>query len=209
MWTKPAFAVRLGASALGLVSEMPSGPGVIDENAIREIARRVPPGVSSFLLTSKRDPEEIADQHARLGTQVIQICDRLADGAHAELRRAVPAAKLVQVVHVTGPESVAEAVAVAPHVDGLLLDSGRPEASTKELGGTGRTHDWAISAKIRDRVDLPVFLAGGLDARNVADAVRSVAPYGVDLCSGVRTEGAIDEVKLRAFMASVRHAENA
>jgi phosphoribosylanthranilate isomerase len=186
---------------------MPSGPGVIDEDAIREIARRVPPGVSSFLLTSKRDPEEIADQHARLGTQVIQICDRLADGAHAELRRAVPAAKLVQVVHVTGPESVAEAVAVAPHVDGLLLDSGRPGASTKELGGTGRTHDWAISAKIRDRVDLPVFLAGGLDARNVADAVRSVAPYGVDLCSGVRTEGAIDEVELRAFMASVRRAE--
>jgi phosphoribosylanthranilate isomerase len=201
------IAVSLGASALGLVSEMPSGPGVIAEERIREIAARVPPGVSSFLLTAKTDPHEIADQHRRMGTQVLQLCDRLPGGAHDTLRRSVPEARLVQVVHVTGPESVDEACSVAARVDALLLDSGRPDAGTKELGGTGRRHDWGVSREILRVVDVPVFLAGGLDAGNVAEAIRGVRPYGVDLCSGVRTDGRLDETKLTAFMVAVRAAE--
>jgi phosphoribosylanthranilate isomerase len=101
---------------------------------------------------------------------------------------------------------VEEAEALTPHVDALLLDSGNPNADVKELGGTGRTHDWAVSRQIRQQVDVPVFLAGGLDAENVGVALEQVQPFGVGLCSGVRTDGQLDEVKIRRFMRAVRRS---
>ena len=198
------LAIRYGASALGLVAEMPSGPGVIPEELIAEIAARVPPGVSSFLLTSKQDAGEIMTQHRRCRTSVIQICDRLVSGTHADLRAALPGIGLVQVIHVNGEASVHEAIAVAPQVHGLLLDSGNQSLPVKALGGTGRTHDWSLSRTIRDRVNVPVFLAGGLRAENVAEAVQRVGPFGLDICSGVRTNGRLDEGKLASFLSQVR-----
>ncbi len=193
------MAVRYGAAALGLVSAMPSGPGVISEDLIRLIAAWAPPGMETVLLTSLTDPQAVAEQHGRCGTTGIQLVDRLPGGGHATLREALPGVKLVQVVHVAGAAAVAEALAAAPHVDALLLDSGRPSATVKELGGTGRVHDWAVSRGIVERSPVPVILAGGLRPDNVAEAVRAVGPAGVDVCSGVRTEGRLDERKLRGF----------
>lgn len=193
------LAIRYGASALGLVSAMPSGPGVIDEDLITEIAAKVPPPIATFLLTSKQDVDSIIEQHRRLRTNTIQIVDRLERGSYADLRAALPGISLVQVVHVNGEQSVEEAVTVSPHVDAILLDSGNQTLSVKELGGTGRTHDWTISRKIRDAARVPIFLAGGLKAENVADAIRAVQPFGLDLCSGVRTDGKLDEGKLARF----------
>ncbi|MFI5183142.1 MAG: phosphoribosylanthranilate isomerase [Vicinamibacteria bacterium] len=195
-WT----AIGHGASALGLVSAMPSGPGVIPDQDIAAIAARVPPPVATFLLTSLQDAGEIVAQQRRLRTTTVQICDRLPPGAHRLIRDALPGIGLVQVVHVTGPQSVVEAREVAPFVDALLLDSGNQSLSVKELGGTGRRHDWELSRIVREAVDVPVFLAGGLRAENVADAVRDVGPFGLDLCTGVRTNGALDESKLAAFV---------
>jgi phosphoribosylanthranilate isomerase len=200
------LAIRAGASALGLVSAMPSGPGVIDEQTIAEIAAAVPPPIATFLLTSRQDPEGIKAQHRRCRTTTIQLCDRLPPDARAELRQALPGIGLVQVVHVTGEASVAEALAVAPQVDALLLDSGNPSLAVKELGGTGRVHDWSLSRRIREECPVPVFLAGGLNCDNVAEAVRVVSPFGLDLCSGVRTAGRLDEVKLRNFFGAVKTA---
>jgi phosphoribosylanthranilate isomerase len=197
------LAVRYGAAALGLVSEMPSGPGVISEQLIIHIAAAVPPGVASFLLTSRQSAAAIIDQQHRLRVNTIQICDHLTDGTYQHLREALPGISLVQVVHVAGEESVAEAVSVAPQVDALLLDSGNQALAVKELGGTGRRHDWQISRRIRESVRIPVYLAGGLRAENVADAIRTVSPFGVDVCSGVRTDGQLDEVKLAAFFRAV------
>ncbi len=198
------MAVRHGASALGLVSEMPSGPGVISEELISEIARVTPPAVSTFLLTSRQDARSIIEQHRHCRTSTIQICDRLERGGYDELRAALPGVKLVQVIHVTGQESVEEALGAASRVDAILLDSGNPALKVKELGGTGRIHDWALSRRIREEVSVPVFLAGGLNADNVAEAIRQVGPFGVDLCSGVRTNGHLDEVKLSAFFGRVK-----
>ncbi|HEY6660608.1 MAG TPA: phosphoribosylanthranilate isomerase [Pyrinomonadaceae bacterium] len=193
------MAIDVGASAIGLVSEMPSGPGPIPEDLIAEIAATVPPGISSFLLTCKQDAAAIVDQQRRLRVNTIQICDRLPQGSHYELREALPGVSLVQVVHVTGPEAVDEAVAVAPHVDAVLLDSGNQSLAIKELGGTGRTHDWTLSRKIREAIDVPMFLAGGLSPANVAAAIREVQPFGIDVCSGLRTDGRLDPEKLSSF----------
>lgn len=201
------MAINYGASAIGLVSAMPSGPGPIPETLIAEIAATIPPGVATFLLTCKQDVEAIIDQQRRLRVNTIQICDRLETVSYEQLREAVPGVSLVQVIHVSGPESVSEAVSVAPFVDSILLDSGNQSLAIKELGGTGRTHDWNVSREIVKAVPVSVFLAGGLRSDNVADAVRTVRPFGVDVCTGVRTNGKLDETKLRAFFAALQGQE--
>jgi phosphoribosylanthranilate isomerase len=196
-------AVGCGASAVGLVSAMPSGPGVIDEGLIAEIAARVPPPVASFLLTCAQDAAAIVGQQRRCRTNTLQLCDRVDAEVYGELRAALPGVSLVQVVHVTGEGSLAEALEAARHVDALLLDSGNQSLAVKELGGTGRTHDWRVSRRIVEASPVPVFLAGGLNAENVAEAVGSVRPFGLDLCGGVRTEGRLDPEKLRRFFAHI------
>jgi phosphoribosylanthranilate isomerase len=198
------LAIEHGASAVGLVSEMPSGPGPIPETLIAEIAATIPPGVSSFLLTCRQDAAAIIDQQRLVRVNTIQICDRLPAGSHRELRAALPGVALVQVVHVTGPESVDEAIAVSPFVDAVLLDSGNQSLAIKELGGTGRTHDWSLSRKIRKAIDVPLFLAGGLKPDNVAAAIQEVQPFGIDVCSGLRTDGLLDREKLSAFFTQIR-----
>ncbi|MBI2212728.1 MAG: phosphoribosylanthranilate isomerase [Acidobacteria bacterium] len=200
------IAVRNGAAALGLVSSMPSGPGVIDESLIAEIAAAAPPAVATFLLTCLQDADAIVEQQHRCGTNVVQICDHLVTGTYAEMRRAMPGVKLVQVVHVTGPESVDEARRVARDVDAILLDSGNQKLAIKELGGTGRTHDWELSRRIVESVAVPVLLAGGLRRENIADAVRHVRPFGVDLCSSLRSDGKLDETKVVEFVRAALEA---
>ncbi len=201
-----ALAIRHGAHAIGLVSAMPSGPGPIPEERIAEIAARVAPPTRTFLLTSLQSADAIVEQHRRLRTTTIQIVDQLLEGTYARIRGALPGVELVQVIHVTGPESVDEARTVAPHVDAILLDSGNQRLAVKELGGTGRTHDWSVSRRIVESVPVPVYLAGGLKASNAGEAIAAVRPFALDLCSGVRTDGRLDEAKLTAFMAAVRAA---
>lgn len=198
-----ALAVSSGASALGLVSAMPSGPGVVHEAEIARIAATVPPAVGTFLLTAETEAGAIIAQQRRCRTNTIQLCDYVDRRVHAELRAALPGVALVQVIHVTGEESVDLAVSMAEKVDAILLDSGNPALEKKELGGTGRVHDWKLSRRIREAIGKPLFLAGGLNVNNVRDAIATVEPFGLDLCSSVRTEDQLDEGKLRAFFAAI------
>jgi len=199
------LALAHGADALGLVSAMPSGPGPIPDGDIARIARAVGGRARTFLLTSGTEPGAIAAQVRAAGTDTVQLVDALAEGGLQELRGLIAGVALVQVIHVRGADALAQAQAWAPLVDALLLDSGNPNAAVRELGGTGRTHDWSISAAlVRAVAPCPVFLAGGLRADNVAQAVRTVRPAGVDLCSGVRSGGRLDAAKLAAFVAELR-----
>lgn len=193
------IAVDHGANAIGLVSEMPSGPGVIPDDRIEEIAARIPPGVSTFLLTSSCEVDAIVDQQRRFGVDTIQLCDDLAPGHILELRSLMPGISIVQVIHVAGENSIDHAIEAAGAAHALLLDSGNASSTVKELGGTGRTHDWAVSRKIRDEVQVPVWLAGGLTPDNIAEAIRQVRPFGVDVCTGLRTKGILDVEKLARF----------
>lgn len=197
-------AVKLGAYAIGLVSEMPSGPGVISEKLIKEIAEQTPPEILTFLLTSRQSVREIIEQHKRCGTNTIQIVDRLVKGTHEELKTKLPGINIVQVIHVNDESSIEEAVQVSKSVDYILLDSGNQKLKVKELGGTGRTHDWTISRKIVEAVDVPVFLAGGINPDNIKEAVEFVHPFGIDLCSGVRTNGKLDETKLKQLFNKLK-----
>ncbi len=198
------LAIAHGADAIGLVSAMPSGPGPIPEPLIADIASAVRGRVPAFLLTSQLDATVVIAQVRRAGVTTVQICDRLALGTPRDVRQALPDVAIVQVVHVVNEWSVDEAIDVAQDVDALLLDSGRPDLPVKELGGTGRVHDWSLSRRIRDQAGVPVWLAGGLTPANVPEAVRAVEPYGLDVCSGVRTGGRLDEQKLAAFVRAAR-----
>jgi phosphoribosylanthranilate isomerase len=193
------LAIGAGASAIGLVSAMPSGPGPISEEAIAAIAAAVPYPTETFLLTSLTNAEAIAEQQRSCGTTAVQLVDTLAEPELRLLRRLLPAARLVQVVHVTGPEAVDEARAAAPLVDTLLLDSGNPRLAVKELGGTGRVHDWDTSRRIVESVGVPVLLAGGLNPGNAREAFERVQPAGLDVCSGLRPNGRLDADRLRGF----------
>ncbi len=198
------LAVAHGASALGLVSEMPSGPGVIPDDQISAIAATVPKFIGTFLLTSRTESAPIIEHIRRCGTNTVQLVDAVGENVYQELRRELPDIRIVQVVHVTGDAAIEEARRIAGRVDALLLDSGDPTLEIKELGGTGRTHDWNRSRQIVESVKCPVFLAGGLNHRNILEAVRQVQPYGVDICTGVRTEGRLDPLKLTDFFAAIR-----
>ncbi len=202
------LAVSYGASAIGLVSAMPSGPGIIDESQIAMIAAAIPTSIDSFLLTTLTNSEFIVAQHRRCGTTTIQLVDRIAETELSKLRAALPDVKLVQVIHVTSEVAVEEATRLSAFVDALLLDSGNPELAIKELGGTGRIHNWSISKQIVCEVKIPVYLAGGINANNVREAISEVNPFGIDLCSSVRSHGHLDESKLRQFVIAARSIQS-
>lgn len=198
------LAIECGASALGLVGKMPSGPGVIDDFQIYRIARQVPPPVATFLLTSETSAREIIAHYNRTLTSVIQMVDHVASAEYPLIRKALPHVKLVQVVHVIDESSVQDAIEASRLADAVLLDSGNPNLEVKQLGGTGRTHNWEISCQIREQLSVPVFLAGGITPLNVSRAIQMVHPYGIDLCNGVRTNGTLDKAKVCALFEQIR-----
>ena len=200
------MAITMGADAVGLVGKMPSGPGPIADELIATIASSIPPPIASFLLTSEQSADGIIDHVRRVHTNTVQIVDELTAGTYQDIRAALPPLRIVQVIHVTGEESIEEAMRLQKYVDAFLLDSGNPRAAIKTLGGTGNVHNWDISSKLVETVSKPVFLAGGLHAGNVQEAIGKVKPFGVDVCSGVRTDGKLDERKLGDFLLSVKNA---
>ncbi|MAP96318.1 MAG: N-(5'-phosphoribosyl)anthranilate isomerase [Ponticaulis sp.] len=201
------LAVKHGADAVGLVGAMPSGPGPIPDRKIADIAKQVPPGVSTFLLTSETTATAIAEHLLRTGVSTVQLVQHLSLAETLSLDRVLLSTRRVQVIHMEGPESLDLIDKYEPYVHAFLLDSGRPSAETPELGGTGRTHDWELSRAFVQKSNKPVFLAGGLTPENVGDAIARVKPYGVDVCSGLRTNGHLDAKKVEAFMAAVRTAD--
>ncbi len=196
-------AIQYGAAAVGLVGPMPSGPGIISNETIAAIAATIPPAISSFLLTSETTPNNIIQHHQLVHTNTIQIVDALSEGTYQQIKLALPSVKIVQVIHVINEQSVEEALQIAEQVDALLLDSGNPNLNIKVLGGTGKTHNWNLSKQIVNQTRIPVFLAGGINTENVRAAIDTVQPFGIDLCSSVRTNQQLDRQKLAAFFKAV------
>jgi phosphoribosylanthranilate isomerase len=200
------LALECGADLLGLVSSMPSGPGVIADDMVESIRNWIGFQARAVLLTSRTTAEAIGQQIDRHNPAVIQLCDDVEPDEVTALRYAFPGTAVMPVVHVRDDASVTEAMAKARNADALLLDSGNQSLAVKELGGTGRVHDWNLSRRITDSVDIPVFLAGGLNAGNVRSAIRTVQPAGVDVCSGVREGGILSRRLLADFIEAARTA---
>jgi phosphoribosylanthranilate isomerase len=197
-------AVQMGANALGLVSDMPSGPGVITDEQIRDIIAGIGPFVTSVLLTSKKTENELAQQIRFCNPDAVQLCAPVSMTTLVALGKSFPRTRLIRVIHISGRDSVREALDFQNHVSAFLLDSGRRIGPNKQLGGTGQPHDWRISSEIVRQVRVPVILAGGLNAENVSTAIKMVRPYALDVCSGVRSQGKLDEGKLAGFFKAVR-----
>lgn len=197
------LALQFGANWLGLVSEMPSGPGVISVGQIAQIISHLPSTAKTVLLTSKTKAQDIQRHHGSTHSWGIQLVDAIPHNELLELRSRLPEVTLIQVIHVQNSIALDLALKYQNFVDYLLLDSGNPNAQNRTLGGTGETHDWDISAQICHHSSIPVFLAGGLNSSNVGNAINLVRPAGVDLCSGVRTGGSLDPSKLAAFFESL------
>ena len=197
------LAIKYGASAIGLVSAMPSGPGVIPEEMIRDIASQIPNNIKTFLLTSKMNPSEIISQLKKCGTNTVQLVDTVEISVYELIRKQLPEISIVQVIHIDDLKSINKSKDIEKYVDAILLDSGNQNIEVKELGGTGRIHNWSISKQIVEEVNVPVYLAGGLNADNIQEAIRIVKPYVVDLCTGVRTNNQLDEEKLKIFFNRV------
>lgn len=202
-----AIAINYGADVIGLVGEMPSGPGIISDDLGATICKNIPPPINTILLSSYTAAKAIIQHHKKINTNTIQLVDEIAFSQYKLIKDALPAVKLVQVIHVANEKSIKKAIEIAPYIDAILLDSGNPNLAVKELGGTGRTHNWQISKQIVQSIDKPAFLAGGLNANNVQTAIKIVQPFAVDVCSGVRTNGFLDEEKLATFMKAVGKAQ--
>ncbi len=200
-------AVAAGADAIGLVGDMPSGPGVIDDELARDIAATIPPAVGTFLLTRHTEAEKIAGHVHLCGTNTVQIVNHIDPSEYPRITELLPnAVRRVQVIHVEDEGALDLIGLYEQYVHAFLLDSGRPSAAVPELGGTGRAHDWEISRRFVEKSRKPVFLAGGLRPDTVQDAIEKVGPYGVDLCSGVRVEDMLCPDLLSQFISAARRA---
>ncbi len=140
-----------------------------------------------------------------LRPHALQLQCREQPALISELKESLPCEiwKTVHLPSVDGqaaPEAYVEAGA-----DALLVDSVDVSEGFERLGGTGKVGDWAAVAALKEKIDIPLFLAGGIGPDNVADAVRSVQPYGIDLCSGVEMQrGRRDPEKVKKLLRSFR-----
>jgi phosphoribosylanthranilate isomerase len=201
------LAIAAGADAIGLVAAMPSGSGMISDALIADIAAATPPPITTFLLTSQTSADAISHHVRNTRPAAVQIVSHIDPAESARLAVIEPHVRRVQVIHIEGTDALDVIPLYAPHIHAFLLDSGRPNAPERELGGTGRVHDWAVSAAFVRASPKPVFLAGGLHPGNVMEAIHRVRPFGIDLCSGVRTNGRLDGIKLKSFMAQLKAAD--
>jgi phosphoribosylanthranilate isomerase len=200
------LAFRAGADAVGFVG-VPASPRAVDDETIAAIIARVPPPIATFLLTAEPTVAGIARHVLYTGASTVQLVRTLDAGEVEKLPGLLPKTRLTQVVHVENSSALDLIEPYAPYVHAFLLDSGRPTLPVPEYGGTGRIHDWSVSAEFVRRSPHPVFLAGGLSLSNVREALMIVRPFGVDVCSGVRAQGRLDADKLQAFIKAVRSAD--
>jgi len=195
------LAISYGAHALGLVSKMPTGTKGIGDDEIRGIVEAIPPTFATVLLTSSDDPMAIARHQRATRANTLQLVGPISSESVRGLRDALPGISLIKVVHVQDSTSIDAALSFSNVADALLLDTKVKVRGGEALGGTGVTHDWSISRRIVEASPLPIFLAGGLTPENVAEAIRAVSPFGVDVCSSSRPNRTLEPDRLSDFVA--------
>jgi phosphoribosylanthranilate isomerase len=197
------LAVSFGVTAVGMVDETPSGEGRIPVETIAEIVQAVPRKTGTFVLTATTDVDRLEELYRTTGVNTVQLWDPLQPEEYERLREKAPGIFIAQSVHVMDDAALDTAREIARHVDALVLDSGNPEPPFRWQNPAGQTHDWELSRRVSEAIHLPILVAGGLTQDNVGQAIRIVRPYGVDVCSGVRKDGRLDQGLLVAFLEAV------
>ncbi|WP_394742187.1 phosphoribosylanthranilate isomerase [Natronococcus roseus] len=195
-------AVEAGADAVGLISEVPVDTHrEIEPERARSLAAAAPPFVTTVLVTMPETPEAAIELVERVGADAVQLHGTLEPDEVASVREAVDATVLV--VLEAGESDAATAEAYDAVADGLLVDTPAAEGG----GGTGETHDWELTRELAADLDSPLVLAGGLTPENVAEAVRAVDPFAVDVASGIENaEGRTDPEAIRTFVERAKTA---
>jgi phosphoribosylanthranilate isomerase len=179
-------AVEAGADAIGLVCDVPvASPRAVPPATAAALAAAIPPFVTATLVTMPSSVEHAVRLADSVQPGAVQIHDPERLGgpeALGALRRRLPVPALAA-VSLAGADGIDRALTLAAHADGLLVDPG-----TTDGGGTGRHADWDRAAALRDRTDVPLILAGGLDPATVGRAIETVRPFGVDVATGVERD---------------------
>ncbi len=206
--TEALAAHAAGASAFGLLCGLTHrAEDQVTPDQARAIVAALPSAAETVLVTHLTAPAPIADLARAIGVRAVQAHGDLPPEGLRALRALLPGLRLIKAVHVDAPAPavLARARPYLPHADAILLDS----RTADRLGGTGRTHDWAVSRAVAAALHpVPVILAGGLTPDNVAAAIAAVRPAGVDVNSGVEdpATGAKDPDRMRRFVAAARSA---
>jgi phosphoribosylanthranilate isomerase len=193
------LALDCGATAFGFLVGLSyaTADQISPENAAGIIGK-LPENADTVIVTHQTDPEKAAALARITGGHTLQVHGDMPPAGVRKLAALAPDLRLIKAVHVSGPESIEAAAAYAGIAHALLLDT----RTVDRLGGTGRTHDWSISARIVAAVPVPVYLAGGLTPENISDAIERVRPAGVDVNSGVKdSAGEKDAEKVSLFVS--------
>ena len=189
-----AAAVDAGADAVGVICDVPvDTPREVSVERAAELADSTPPFVTSVLVTMADDLADAVDLVDAVEPDALQLHGDTSPDALASLRADVDADLLLAV----DADDVTSAEAYDDVVDGLIVDTAGEDGG----GGTGLTHDWDRTRDAAADLESPVILAGGLTPANVADAVRTVEPFAVDVASGVEQRGGVKDVDaVRSFV---------
>ncbi len=203
------IALDADPDAIGLlVGRRHASNDFISVETARALCALLPPFVQPILITHLSEPDEILDIFRAIGPMTIQLHGETTPQQAAILRKELaPSVKIMKSVWLSQTNGYAELSAYLPHVDAFFIDSRNPE--TDQVGGTGLLNDWDLAARFVQESPVPVMLAGGLSPENVADAIRKVRPYGVDVNSGLRAlddRTKIDPARCRAFVRAARLA---
>ena len=215
------YAIACGADAVGFITDVPvKSPRKIDSETAKDLIKRVPVFVDSVLVMMPEDLDSAVALIRKTRPTVVQIHNDLPDAELAKLASTVDPVKLIKTIAIpdgAGPE-IADRVISRIHKLTGIADAIRLDTSTSTTsrtgntstgarsGGTGKVHDWRISAEIVRRSRLPIILAGGLTPDNVSDAIRKVCPYAVDTASGVETDKRRDYDKVKRFIGKCAKA---
>lgn len=206
-------AALMGVDNIGFVAgDYGLVPGENTFQRAREIVTALPPGKTAVALTMSTDVDEIVRMAEAVLPDIVHISTDMEDvplPALQELKRRLPASvKIMKAISVVDESSLVAALKFASASDFLLLDTKSRDVAG--IGVSGMTHDWNISRKIVEQAGIPVILAGGISAENVAEGMRRVRPYGVDTNTHTNVPGDLvtkDMARVQAFVNAVRAAE--
>ena len=196
--------IDAGADALGFHVELEHAKNPIGSATLNAIISRLPPFVSTVVVTTETDPKKLSRIARATGANTLQLHGDIEPDAVRAVKALMFYLKIYVAVH-AGSDAYEKAKSFGDSADAILLDS--PKSETGARGGSGKTHDWTASREIVDSLSLPVILAGGLNPENIADAIRAVQPYAVDVNSGVSNpDGTKDLERVRLFIEAAKSA---